>query len=172
MDQVKLHNTAKDLWMVIDDKVYDLTEFLDEHPGGDILLEGAGKDATYLFEEIFKLLHWSVGNDEHRKRRLRVAKLTPSTLRSRIFISRECASKVKTGCIGEMTCAGESNSGRPLVQCLCIDARTSKNRGQASQSLRFIFPSNSRSVDRQQSFDRPLPYCCIVRDLETADMPC
>lgn len=37
------HNTEKDCWMAINGKVYDVTKFLDEHPGGfDIMMESAG----------------------------------------------------------------------------------------------------------------------------------
>eukprot|EP00803_Ostreobium_quekettii_P006907 evm.model.scf_1685.1 EVM.evm.TU.scf_1685.1 scf_1685:318-792(-) len=40
-------------WVAIGDHVYDVTEFLDEHPGGDdVILEEAGTDATEKFEEI------------------------------------------------------------------------------------------------------------------------
>ncbi|KAI8812657.1 protein CYTB-5.1, partial [Cladochytrium replicatum] len=47
------HNKRKDTWMVIDGKVYDITKFLDEHPGGEeVLLEQAGVDATEAFDEI------------------------------------------------------------------------------------------------------------------------
>ncbi|KAI8854482.1 cytochrome b5-like heme/steroid binding domain-containing protein [Chytridium lagenaria] len=47
------HNTRDDCWMVIDKKVYDITKFLDEHPGGEeVLLEQAGIDASEAFEEI------------------------------------------------------------------------------------------------------------------------
>ncbi len=45
------HNSAEDCWVVIKRQVYDITKFLDEHPGGkDIILEYAGKDATEAFE--------------------------------------------------------------------------------------------------------------------------
>jgi len=51
--EIKKHNTTKDLWVVIGTKVYDLTNFVDEHPGGEsVLLEEAGKDATAAFTEI------------------------------------------------------------------------------------------------------------------------
>ncbi|GAA6060003.1 hypothetical protein JCM10212_001161 [Sporobolomyces blumeae] len=50
---VAKHNSADDLWMVIDGKVYDLTDFAPNHPGGTrILLKYAGKDATEEYEPI------------------------------------------------------------------------------------------------------------------------
>lgn len=39
--------------MVIGGKVYDVTPFMEEHPGGeDILLDSAGRDATREFEDV------------------------------------------------------------------------------------------------------------------------
>ncbi|KAL3283525.1 hypothetical protein HHI36_006664 [Cryptolaemus montrouzieri] len=50
LEEVLWHDTRKDCWMIIYDRVYDITEFLDEHPGGvDLLLEYAGRDATVAF---------------------------------------------------------------------------------------------------------------------------
>lgn len=40
-------------WVIINNKVYDVTEFLPEHPGGkSIILKYAGKDATAVYEPI------------------------------------------------------------------------------------------------------------------------
>lgn len=48
--EVSLHDTPDDCWVVIYDRVYDITNFLDEHPGGaDIMLEYAGQDASTAF---------------------------------------------------------------------------------------------------------------------------
>mmetsp|Transcript_20775 Transcript_20775/g.70714 ORF Transcript_20775/g.70714 Transcript_20775/m.70714 type:complete len:134 (+) Transcript_20775:62-463(+) len=47
------HNTEKDCWMAIDGKVYDVTEFLDEHPGGgDIMVTSSGRDATEDYDDV------------------------------------------------------------------------------------------------------------------------
>ncbi|KAJ3031382.1 UNVERIFIED_CONTAM: Cytochrome b5 [Siphonaria sp. JEL0065] len=53
LTDVKKHNTAKDCWMIIHGKVYNVTAFLDEHPGGaEIMVELAGQDATEAFDDI------------------------------------------------------------------------------------------------------------------------
>ncbi|CAA7404184.1 unnamed protein product [Spirodela intermedia] len=46
------HDTREDCWIIVDGKVYDVTEYLDDHPGGDdIIVSVAGKDATEEFED-------------------------------------------------------------------------------------------------------------------------
>jgi cytochrome b involved in lipid metabolism len=40
------------LWVVVDGKVYDLTKFHAQHPGGpEIILTNAGKDGTKTFTD-------------------------------------------------------------------------------------------------------------------------
>ncbi|KAJ1551205.1 Cytochrome b5 [Nowakowskiella sp. JEL0078] len=52
-EETAKHNTRKDCWMVIDGNVYDVSKFLDEHPGGEeVLLEQGGLDASEAFHEI------------------------------------------------------------------------------------------------------------------------
>ncbi|KAH7415610.1 hypothetical protein KP509_14G053700 [Ceratopteris richardii] len=47
------HATSEDCWILISGKVYDVTKFLDEHPGGDdVILSATGKDATDDFEDV------------------------------------------------------------------------------------------------------------------------
>lgn len=50
LEEVGKHNTKKDAWIVIDKKVYDITKWIDKHPGGDIIMRGVGRDGTQLFE--------------------------------------------------------------------------------------------------------------------------
>ncbi|KDP41647.1 hypothetical protein JCGZ_16054 [Jatropha curcas] len=53
LSQVAQHKSNKDCWIVIDGRVIDVTNFLEEHPGGEeVLLESAGKDATKEFKDI------------------------------------------------------------------------------------------------------------------------
>ena len=47
--EVQKHNQAGDCWMVIDKQVYDVTPYVDLHPGGPSIVQGCGKDATSLF---------------------------------------------------------------------------------------------------------------------------
>ncbi|KAI9321913.1 cytochrome b5 [Dichotomocladium elegans] len=52
-DEVSKHSTKKDLWVVIHNNVYDVTEFVQDHPGGEeVLLDEAGRNATESFEDI------------------------------------------------------------------------------------------------------------------------
>eukprot|EP00656_Telonema_subtile_P021109 TRINITY_DN2214_c0_g2_i3.p1 TRINITY_DN2214_c0_g2~~TRINITY_DN2214_c0_g2_i3.p1 ORF type:complete len:440 (-),score=126.11 TRINITY_DN2214_c0_g2_i3:355-1674(-) len=47
------HNSKGDCWVLLNDKVYDLTSFLDEHPGGaKIIVKYAGKDGSRAFNPI------------------------------------------------------------------------------------------------------------------------
>jgi len=53
LSEVKEHNNVKSCWIIIHNKVYDITKFLEEHPGGEeVLLESAGQDASESFEDV------------------------------------------------------------------------------------------------------------------------
>ncbi|CAI2179633.1 19778_t:CDS:1 [Funneliformis geosporum] len=54
--EISEHNKREDCWVIIHGKVYDLTNFLPEHPGGiKVILNQAGKDATAAFDPIHPL---------------------------------------------------------------------------------------------------------------------
>ncbi|PVH74230.1 oxidoreductase [Cadophora sp. DSE1049] len=51
--EVREHASRKSCWVIIKGSVYDLTNFLDDHPGGArAILKYAGRDATEAFEPI------------------------------------------------------------------------------------------------------------------------
>jgi len=51
--EVADHCSFDDAWMVIYDKVYDVTEYLDLHPGGqEVMLEYVGYDSTVAFRGV------------------------------------------------------------------------------------------------------------------------
>ena len=55
LEEVSYHNVMEDAWMVVYDKVYEMTEYLESnrHPGGqDVILEYLGYDATLAFRGV------------------------------------------------------------------------------------------------------------------------
>ena len=49
--ELKQHSIASTLWLAVHGRVYDVTEFLHDHPGGQqALLQAAGGDATAAFD--------------------------------------------------------------------------------------------------------------------------
>ncbi|XP_007477421.1 cytochrome b5 type B [Monodelphis domestica] len=53
LEEVAKRNSEKETWLVIHGRVYDITRFLDEHPGGgEVLMEQAGRDATESFDDV------------------------------------------------------------------------------------------------------------------------
>lgn len=52
MEEVEKHNSPNDCWTVYRGYVYNITPFLDFHPGGaDELFRGAGQDCTELYNK-------------------------------------------------------------------------------------------------------------------------
>jgi cytochrome b involved in lipid metabolism len=53
VEEVAMHNTRDDLWLILrlrgQPRVYDVTSYVDEHPGGDAIMTNAGGDSTEAF---------------------------------------------------------------------------------------------------------------------------
>ena len=47
------HTKREDCWFTIHSKVYNVTKYLEDHPGGEeVLMDRAGQDATEDFEDV------------------------------------------------------------------------------------------------------------------------
>lgn len=50
MSEISKHNNKNDCWLLIDGKVYDITDFFGSHPGGNGVMEATcGTDATVAY---------------------------------------------------------------------------------------------------------------------------
>ncbi len=46
-EEVAKHNTEEDLWIVINNEIFAPKKYLDDHPGGPVVIASrGGKDAT------------------------------------------------------------------------------------------------------------------------------
>lgn len=53
LEEVRKHNRKGDCWIIIDDKVYDVSKWASRHPGGSSILNAnGGKDATDVFHAM------------------------------------------------------------------------------------------------------------------------
>jgi len=53
LDEVAKHNSAQDCWIVIENRVLDVTAFVNIHPGGaDKIIDYCGSDATQAFNQV------------------------------------------------------------------------------------------------------------------------
>jgi len=51
--EVAKHASRESCWVIVHEKAYDVTGFLDEHPGGPaVILRHAGRDATDEFDPV------------------------------------------------------------------------------------------------------------------------
>ncbi|OCH90961.1 cytochrome b5 [Obba rivulosa] len=52
-EELKAHSSKDSVYLLLHEKVYDVTKFIDEHPGGDeVILAETGRDATEAFEDV------------------------------------------------------------------------------------------------------------------------
>ena len=66
MREVVEHSDGESAWLVIDNKVYDVTDYLASgaHPGGnEVLLKYAGSDATKSFTDVHSNDAWNILDD-------------------------------------------------------------------------------------------------------------
>lgn len=57
--EVAEHSTEDDAWLIINGKVYDVSNWADSHPGGRVIYTYAGKDATDVFAGFHSSTSWT-----------------------------------------------------------------------------------------------------------------
>lgn len=62
LEEVQQHTTEDSLWTIYKNEVYDITEFIDEHPGGRIIMSAGGKDLEQAWKDMG--VNWH-SNDSH-----------------------------------------------------------------------------------------------------------
>lgn len=89
LSEVKKHKNKKSLWIVLHNNVYDVTKYVEEHPGGeDALLEYAGKDGTLAFEDV--------GHSEDAREVLRKFKIGSLPVGEKVIdVPRNCGGNLK-----------------------------------------------------------------------------
>ncbi|XP_019379967.1 PREDICTED: cytochrome b5 [Gavialis gangeticus] len=53
LEEIQKRNHSQSTWILLHHRIYDVTKFLEEHPGGEeVLREQGGGDATESFEDV------------------------------------------------------------------------------------------------------------------------
>lgn len=60
MKDVASHDKPGDSWIVIKDKVYDVSKFADQHPGGSVIGTYFGRDGTDVFSTFHAATTWKL----------------------------------------------------------------------------------------------------------------
>jgi sulfite oxidase len=57
-----MHNKNNDAWIIFRNNVYDITDFISKHPGGNIIKKALGKDIEKVWDE--NNVGWHLNNSK------------------------------------------------------------------------------------------------------------
>ncbi|CAN8298891.1 unnamed protein product [Cochlearia groenlandica] len=61
MDEVKKHKTGDSMWTVLKGRVYNISPYMNFHPGGvDMLMKAVGRDGTFLFNKYHAWVNFEI----------------------------------------------------------------------------------------------------------------
>ncbi|KAF2536766.1 hypothetical protein F2Q68_00023034, partial [Brassica cretica] len=61
MDEVKKHKSGDSMWTVLKGRVYNISPYMNFHPGGvDMLMKAVGRDGTFLFNKYHAWVNFDV----------------------------------------------------------------------------------------------------------------
>ncbi len=69
--QVEKHNKKNDAWIIYKGYVYDITKWIPNHPGGNIIMKGVGKKIDNLFTKF----HSHSDNAKNIMKQFKIGKL-------------------------------------------------------------------------------------------------
>ncbi|XP_019878717.2 cytochrome b5-like [Aethina tumida] len=111
------NNNGKDTdrtWIIYKDSVYDVTDYLEEHPGGgDLITEWAGKDATKAFDDFGhsgdakrEMKKYKIGevNDDERKQKGKAKSEKTESKGPKVETAPTSTNVNRRSCIAIITC--------------------------------------------------------------------
>lgn len=115
-DEVLKHSNEASCWIIVEDKVYDVSEFVRDHPGGaEVLLEYGGGDVTELMRDVDSHKHSAVAYSIMEKYQIGTL-ADPRQKDDQILAAAEQAKQ----------CANFLDLKRPLVWQVLMEKRYSK----------------------------------------------
>merc|ERR1719364_113123 len=91
MEEVEKHNHEGSAWIVVNDRVYDCTPYLKNHPGGaSSIMISAGLEATDDFEAVHSKRAWDLLEDHYigplRTANTKASAAAPATVAGETFL--------------------------------------------------------------------------------------
>ena len=74
-EEVKLHNKHNDAWIIYRGYIYDITYFINKHPGGSLIKLALGKDVEKVWNKYFASWHLKNSNVIKRLTKNKIGKL-------------------------------------------------------------------------------------------------
>lgn len=165
LEQVAQHNSPNSCWVIIKNNVYDVTDFLQEHPGGaEIILKYAGRDATQAYEPIHPLdaLEKYLPSSKH------LGSLNPDAIQA-IALERQSKQKTKD----EIRVENARKLRPPLSRILSLaDMESVARQVLSHKALSYYFSSSDDEVafaENAHAFSRFFFHARVMRPVSQCD---
>ena len=152
MSEVAKHSTTTDCWLVINGRVYDVSRFINEHPGGvQLIADWAGKDGSAAFSAIHSTEVLSMLDDDALIGDINMSSIQPQHRQPH---PRPTATTTTTANVGS------TEQTRSEVQHLKDSMRADGAASSASSDP-------VRQVESAAFHPPPVSNCLNIADLET-----
>ncbi|XP_069699979.1 cytochrome b5 reductase 4 isoform X2 [Periplaneta americana] len=118
-EQLAAHGKGTDAWIAIRGSVYNVTHYMDFHPGGkEELMRGVGKDGTDLFNQIHPWVNYESLLQKCRVGRLVQGRPPPPSFVDRLFPKK---SKARLPVLSEVAQGPQKNTRMPSTPSMTMD---------------------------------------------------